>query len=468
MRLSSAPANSMVVRVWLCSCPSFAPIPASCEVRPREPQRAQGWRHARYDPVALHRNRGQRSRDPAPLHSHPEVRALRRAADGFIVQLVAEARRAWLPASRPGREGPNQLALDRHEIANPGRSWLPDFPSAKSRRELRSAADLHPAPDSARSRCSPMSRMSRPTASRPREKFPWRRLPASGRRPLGEPGSYQQTGAHFSLPRETDPAVEEAQHCSSARMVYLGSRPSGYLLTVTRRATASPAIPAPSFSSGKICGVNKRRSTWQTLKAADRGAPTARLTSIQPELRRLRFTSCGAAPDLAVVSTPICWQSVGGRRSGQRRKAGLGGKVRASMDIRCRITFGGARAGKVPTENRPPRSPRAKEGKGETVGKSAPRLQQCRRHGNPTGRRPNRTAPPVACESGCQAGIDVRIWPSGRLLQAPGNRRRRGMAVTRGASPRPTNPAYRRLMHYGGRRRHPAGPHQFSQRSGAM
>jgi hypothetical protein len=78
-------------------------------------------------------------------------------------------------------------------------------------------------------------------------------------------------------------------------------------------------------------------------------------------------------------------------------------------------------------------------------GKSAPRLRQRRRHGKPhreqdrigTARRP----PPR--ERKRSSGSMSGSGRPGRLLKAPGNRRRRGMVVTRGASLASQNPAYR-------------------------
>src|SRR5262249_57220891 len=78
-------------------------------------------------------------------------------------------------------------------------------------------------------------------------------------------------------------------------------------------------------------------------------------------------------------------------------------------------------------------------------GKSAPRLRQRRRHG-----KPHREQDRIGTARGSPLRERKRFSGSmsgssrpGRLLKAPGNRRRRGMAVTRGASLALQNPAYR-------------------------
>src|SRR5262245_33250279 len=138
------------------------------------------------------------------------------------------------------------------------------------------------------------------------------------------------------------------------------------------------------------------------------------------------------------------------------------------MDIRCRITSGGRKPRDSATENRPP-LPSLATCAEEAVrvtrcGKSAPRLRQRRRHGKPH-REQDRigTARGRVCESGSGPGSMSGSGRPGRLLKAPGNRRRRGMAVTRGRKPSP----YRTrltgwLMRFkGARRKNPPGPRQF-------
>jgi hypothetical protein len=119
------------------------------------------------------------------------------------------------------------------------------------------------------------------------------------------------------------------------------------------------------------------------------------------------------------------------------------------MDIRCRITSGGRKPRDSATENRPPRPSLATCGEGavrvKRCGKSAPRLRQRRRHGKPHREQDRigtaRSSP--LRERKRSSGSMSGSGRPGRLLKAPGNRRRRGMAVTRGASLASQNPAYR-------------------------
>ena len=118
-----------------------------------------------------------------------------------------------------------------------------------------------------------------------------------------------------------------------------------------------------------------------------------------------------------------------------------------SMDMRCRITSGGGDPRDSATENKPPRfSPtnplprlRGRVGEGGAVrvkrcGKSAPRWRQRWRHGKPH-REQNRIGTAwSACRCASGGGVSGSMSGSGRpgrLLEAPGNRRSRGMAVTR-------------------------------------
>jgi len=152
-------------------------------------------------------------------------------------------------------------------------------------------------------------------------------------------------------------------------------------------------------------------------------------------------------------------------RCGKHRKVAVE-ESPGSMDKRCRITSGGAcpresgdrpqgqchrEQTACPVSARPARVKRC--------GKSAPRDRQRDRHGKPH-REQDRIG--VARASRRESGRrsrSVRISHPGRLLEAPGNRRPRGMAVTRGIRV----PPYRtrltgRLMLRMGARWDTAGP----------
>jgi hypothetical protein len=145
------------------------------------------------------------------------------------------------------------------------------------------------------------------------------------------------------------------------------------------------------------------------------------------------------------------------------------------MDMRCRITSGGCKPRESATENGPPLQPvipfsgncRAGAVRVKRCGKSAPRRRQRRRHGKPH-REQDRigTVRDGDLRASLCPGIHVRIQRRpGRLLQAPSNRGRRGMAVTRGRFPPALqNPAYRpadNIRGPGGKR--PPGPPVFAR-----
>jgi len=132
-------------------------------------------------------------------------------------------------------------------------------------------------------------------------------------------------------------------------------------------------------------------------------------------------------------------------KGGRGGKSGLHGQT-VPDNVRRGQTFTGCGLRDSATENRPPRlrsvlaAVRVKR-----CGKSAPRCRQRQRHG-----KPHREQDRIGMARGF--GLSpVRASHSGRLLDAPGNRRARGMAVTfavrsrfRGDRPRAIqNPAYR-------------------------
>jgi hypothetical protein len=115
------------------------------------------------------------------------------------------------------------------------------------------------------------------------------------------------------------------------------------------------------------------------------------------------------------------------------------------MDKRCRITSGGREPRESATENEPPRSVAFAAARVKRCGKSAPRRRQRRRQGKPH-REQDRIG--TARGFGAQAQrpqADVWSRRPGRLLEAPGNRRPRGMAVAHVnlSSHAIQNPAYR-------------------------
>src|SRR5215831_15610944 len=146
---------------------------------------------------------------------------------------------------------------------------------------------------------------------------------------------------------------------------------------------------------------------------------------------------------------PIPYASVGWTAARANAERWAREESPGSMDIRCRITSGGRKPRDSATENRPPRPSLATCEQGavrvKRCGKSAPRLRQRRRHG-----KPHREQDRIGTARGSPLRERKRFSGSmsgssrpGRLLKAPGNRRRRGMAVTRGASLALQNPAYR-------------------------
>ena len=196
--------------------------------------------------------------------------------DGYIVQLVAESRRAWHAgvSSWAGRNDINSCSIGI-EIANAGHEHgYPEFP----RRQIaavtalcRSILTRHQiAPDRvlAHSDVAPARKQD------PGEKFPWKLLAGSGIGLWVNPAPITQTAPIYVL-GETNPAIEEIQRLL-ARYGY-NVTPTGYLDGNSRDAVAAFQR---HFRPIRVDGVVDV-STTATLKAllAHRDA---RLNSIQP------------------------------------------------------------------------------------------------------------------------------------------------------------------------------------------
>ena len=196
--------------------------------------------------------------------------------DGYIVQLVAEARRAWHAgvSSWAGRADVNSCSIGI-EIANPGHDHgYPDFPKrqvAAVTALCRSIFTRHQIPADrvvAHSDVAPSRKQD------PGEKFPWKVLADSGIGLWVKPAPMTQAGPIFVL-GESDPAIEETQRLL-ARYGY-GVTPTGYLDGTTRDAVAAFQR---HFRPIRVDGVVDV-STIATLKAL-LAARDARLNSIQP------------------------------------------------------------------------------------------------------------------------------------------------------------------------------------------
>ena len=132
--------------------------------------------------------------------------------DGYIIQLVAEARRAWHAgtSSWAGESDINSRSIGI-EIANPGHDHgYPAFPKrqiAAVTALCRSICTRHRIPADrvlAHSDVAPARKRA------PGEKFPWKTLADSGIGLWVKPAAIDPGGPIFTL-GETNPAIEEAQ-----------------------------------------------------------------------------------------------------------------------------------------------------------------------------------------------------------------------------------------------------------------
>jgi len=196
--------------------------------------------------------------------------------DGYIVQLVAEERRAWHAGVSfwAGETDINSCSIGI-EIANPGHDHgYPDFPKrqvAAVTALCRSIFTRHKVPAD---RVLGHSDVAPARKQDPGEKFPWRLLADSGIGMWVKPAPLSQAGPIYVL-GETDPAVEALQRLL-AKYGY-GVNPTGYLDGTTRDAVAAFQR---HFRPVRVDGVLDV-STLMTLKALVE-ARDARLNTIQP------------------------------------------------------------------------------------------------------------------------------------------------------------------------------------------
>jgi N-acetylmuramoyl-L-alanine amidase len=195
--------------------------------------------------------------------------------DGYIIQLVAEARRAWHSgaSSWAGVTDINSCSIGI-EIANPGHDHgYPDF----SKRQIaavtalcRSILTRH---QIRADRVLGHSDIAPTRKQDPGEKFPWKLVAESGVGLWVKPAPLTAAGPIFVL-GETDPAVEEAQRLL-AEYGY-GVTPTGYLDSTTRDVVAAFQR---HFRPMRVDGVIDE-STVSTLKSL-LAAREARLGSIR-------------------------------------------------------------------------------------------------------------------------------------------------------------------------------------------
>jgi N-acetylmuramoyl-L-alanine amidase len=196
--------------------------------------------------------------------------------DGYIVQLVAESRRAWHAgvSSWAGETDINSRSIGI-EITNPGHEhgYL-DFPKRQIAAVTALCRSILTRYEIPADRILAHSDIAPARKQDPGEKFPWKVLADSGIGLWVNPAPITRTGPIYVL-GESNPAIEEIQRLL-ARYGY-GVAPTGYLDGTTRDAVAAFQR---HFRPIRVDGVVDV-STTATLKAllAERDA---RLSSIQP------------------------------------------------------------------------------------------------------------------------------------------------------------------------------------------
>jgi N-acetylmuramoyl-L-alanine amidase len=158
--------------------------------------------------------------------------------DGYIIQMVAEDRRAWHAGAAywAGESDINSCSIGI-EIANPGHDHsYPDFPRRQIAALIALCRSIYTRYKIAPDRVLAHSDVAPARKQDPGEKFPWRLLADSGIGLWVKPAPLNLPGPIFVL-GDTDPTIEETQKLL-ARFCY-GVSPSGYFDGTTRDAVAA-------------------------------------------------------------------------------------------------------------------------------------------------------------------------------------------------------------------------------------
>ena len=255
--------------------------PDSCVVAEVRPSPNHGERKSRVAPdmIVLHYTGMSDSQAAIRLLCDPSSEVSAHYVvlqDGYIIQLVAEFRRAWHAgmATWAGETDVNSCSIGV-EVANPGHDHgYPPFPKrqiAAVTALCRSIFTRHAIPPDrvlAHSDVAPARKQD------PGEKFPWKALADSGVGLWVKPVPISQAGPIFVL-GETHPLVEETQRLL-ARYGY-NVTATGYLDGTTRDAVAAFQR---HFRPERVDGVVDI-STVATLKALI-AVRDQKLNSIQP------------------------------------------------------------------------------------------------------------------------------------------------------------------------------------------
>jgi N-acetylmuramoyl-L-alanine amidase len=196
--------------------------------------------------------------------------------DGYILQLVAEARRAWHAgqSSWAGESDINSCSVGI-EIANPGHDHgYPEFPKRQIAAVTALCRSIFTRHRISADRVLAHSDVAPARKQDPGEKFPWKVLADSGVGLWVKPAPLELTGPVFVL-GETHPSIQETQRLL-AKYGY-GVTSSGYLDSTTRDAVAAFQR---HFRPARVDGFIDA-STIATLKTL-LAARDARRDSVQP------------------------------------------------------------------------------------------------------------------------------------------------------------------------------------------
>ena len=387
-----------------------------------------------------------RCASPAVRRRQPGLGALFGARRRPILQFVPEIQRAWHAgvSSWAGDTDINSCSIGI-EIANPGHEFgYPDFPARQIAavitlcrgiltrniippERILAHSDVAPAASRTRARNSPGGRCTIPASASGSKPAP---ISDGPKLVLGDRGdqvaAMQKALTEYGYGIEVNGTYDSATHevVTAFQRHFRPERVDG--VADPRRATRCSDLIAHREPASHPARARPRRSIAGRSPLTPAAAP--------PSLLSVGWTAAPAIP-----------------KGGRGGKSGLHGQT-VPDNVRRGQPQGQCHREQTAAARSVMAAARVKR-----CGKSAPRFRQRKRHGKPH-REQDRIGTARGSRKREEPRDRVRVRRPGRLLQAPGNRRPRGMAVTYAGLPHALqNPAYRPSDDKGARR-NTAGP----------